>query len=67
MTQQRSVVLKSLLTAVLVLAIACAAAFGTWWLKQPRPGHVKDEALTAGRDASSFPAALFRRGGSWAW
>jgi hypothetical protein len=56
-TQQRSVVLKSFLTAVLVLAIAGAAAFGTWWLKQPRPGHVKDEALTVGRDASSFPAA----------
>ena len=27
------------------------------WLRKPVPGQVKDEALLAGRDASSFPAA----------
>jgi hypothetical protein len=32
-------------------------AYSMWWFKQPRPGHVKDEALLAGRDASSFTAA----------
>ncbi len=57
MTHKGHGILKTFFTAILILAIACAAAFGTWWLKQPRPGHVKDEALTAGRDASSFPAA----------
>jgi hypothetical protein len=49
--------LKTFFTAVLILALACGAAFGTWWLKQPRAGHVKDEALTAGREAASFQAA----------
>lgn len=57
MTHKGHALLKTFITAVLILAIACAAAFGTWWLKQPRPGHVKDEALTVGRDASTFPAA----------
>jgi hypothetical protein len=56
-THKGHALLKTFITAVLILAIACAAAFGTWWLKQPRPGHVKDEALTVGRDASTFPAA----------
>jgi hypothetical protein len=49
--------LKTFFTAVLILALACGAAFGTWWLKQPHAGHVKDEALTAGREAASFQAA----------
>src|SRR5678810_564265 len=33
------------------LTIACGGAF------QPKPGTVKDEAMRAGRTASSFPAA----------
>ena len=40
-------------TVVLVAVIA----FTVSWLRAPRPGHVRDEALQAGRDASSFPAA----------
>lgn len=42
------------LLALLLLVVAAALLF--WW-SVPRPGHVKDEALLAGRDASSFPAA----------
>jgi hypothetical protein len=34
-----------------------ALTYGIYWCRQPRPGHVKDEALLAGRDASSFKAA----------
>lgn len=46
-----------ILSAVLILIAAGALLFGIWWLHQPRPGHVKDEALLAGRSASSFTAA----------
>jgi hypothetical protein len=43
---------------VLFILIAGAViAYGIHWYKQPRPGHVKDEALLAGRDAASFKAA----------
>jgi len=43
---------------VLLLGIAAGVLFyGLWWYNQPRPGHVKDEALLAGRDASTFTAA----------
>jgi hypothetical protein len=45
---------------LLILFIVIAAAVGVYiirWYNQPRPGHVKDEALLAGRDASTFPAA----------
>ena len=41
---------------LLVLLLVGAGVLLDWW-KLPRPGHVKDEALLAGRDASSFPAA----------
>jgi hypothetical protein len=51
--QGRAVVLVILFIVVAgaVIALTC------WWYRQPRPGHVKDEALQAGRDASSFIAA----------
>jgi len=43
---------------VLLLGIAAGVLFyGLWWYNQPRPGHVKDEALLAGRDASTLTAA----------
>jgi hypothetical protein len=43
---------------VLFILIVCAViAYSIHWSRQPRPGHVKDEALLAGRDASTFPAA----------
>src|ERR1700704_883682 len=42
---------------LLVLA-ACAAGLLIWARNHiPRPGRVLDEALLAGRDASTFPAA----------
>lgn len=46
-----------ILIAVLVIIAAGVLVYSLWWLHQPRPGHVKDEALLAGRDASTFPAA----------
>jgi len=47
---------KLLLILFIVIA-GVAIAYGIHWLRQPRPGHVKDEALLVGRDASTFPAA----------
>jgi hypothetical protein len=41
-----------LITVGLLIAAALAIYFS-----RPRPGHVKDEARRAGRDAGSFPAA----------
>ena len=48
---------KIFLTVLLLLIIAGVLLYTAWWHKQPQPGHVKDEALLAGRDASTFPAA----------
>ena len=48
------------LTILLVLFVAIAAlvtAYVLHWYAQPRAGHVKDEALLAGRDAASFVAS----------
>ncbi len=45
---------------LILLAILVAAVIGGVWLlfgRGPRPGKVLDEALAAGRDASSFTAA----------
>lgn len=42
---------------VLVLVAVPAIAWIVAWAVAPKPGHVLDEALTAGRDAASFPAA----------
>jgi hypothetical protein len=47
---------KRFIVLLLLLLLVCAAALLYWW-SVPRPGHVKDEALLAGRDASTFPAA----------
>jgi len=44
-------------TVILALLLLVGAAILLYWWSVPRPGHVKDEALLAGRDASSFPAA----------
>ncbi len=46
--------LRSSATLIVVLVILAGTACGK---KQPEPGTVKDEALLAGRDAKSFPAA----------
>lgn len=42
---------------LLVLVAGGVIIYSIWWCNQPRPGHVKDEALSSGRDASSFIAA----------
>ena len=47
---------KVLISLFILIAIA-VTAYSIHWLRQPRPGHVKDEALLAGRGASSFVAA----------
>jgi hypothetical protein len=44
-------------TVMLTLLLLVGAATFLYWWSVPRPGQVKDEALLAGRDASSFPAA----------
>jgi hypothetical protein len=49
--------IKVIAGLLLLLILVGVLIFSIWWLKQPKPGHVKDEALLAGRDASSFPAA----------
>ncbi len=48
---------KILSDVLLLLIMGGVLLYTAWWFRQPRPGHVKDEALLAGRDASSFPAA----------
>jgi hypothetical protein len=45
------------LVILFILIAAVVVVYTVHWCRQPRPGHVKDEALLAGRDASSFPAA----------
>ena len=49
--------LRFVLVLLLIVIAGCAAWYAGWRLRQPRSGHVKDEALLAGRDPSSFPAA----------
>jgi hypothetical protein len=57
MTRQRNRLGKIFLIVLLLLVGGCVLLYSKWWYNQPRPGHVKDEASLAGRDASSFPAA----------
>ena len=45
-----------LIVMVAVVLVAGACVLFYWW-NLPKPGQVKDEALLAGRDASSFPPA----------
>jgi hypothetical protein len=40
-----------------ILIAGAVVAYCIHWSLQPHPGHVKDEALLAGRDASTFKAA----------
>ena len=40
-----------------ILIAGAVSLYCIHWFQQPRPGHVKDEALLAGRDASTFKAA----------
>jgi hypothetical protein len=40
-----------------MVIIVVVIIYAVYWFRQPRPGQVKDEALLAGRDASSFQAA----------
>lgn len=42
---------------LLLVVVAAVVAYTIYWSRQPRFGHVLDEALLAGRDASSFKAA----------
>jgi len=56
-TEKRNPWLTAFLAIVLIVVMFVGSALFSWWLKQPKPGHVKDEALRAGRDASTFPAA----------
>jgi hypothetical protein len=47
-----------IIPAVLFILIALGViAYSIHWYRQPHPGHVKDEALLAGRDAATFTAA----------
>ena len=46
-----------LLVILFILIVFAVVVYSVHWYREPRPGHVKDEALRAGRDASSFPAA----------
>src|SRR5215472_805653 len=48
---------KIFLIVSLVVVATGVLFYYLWWYKQPRPGHVKDEALLAGREASTFIAA----------
>ena len=44
--------------SILFIVIAAVViAYSVHWFSKPRPGHVKDEAQLAGRDASTFRAA----------
>lgn len=46
-----------LLLILFLVVLGATVAYTVHWFRQPRPGHVKDEALLAGRDASTFKAA----------
>lgn len=57
MTSKKSRSSTIILVVLLLLVSGGVLICSIWWSNQPRPGHVKDEALLAGRDASSFQAA----------
>lgn len=57
MTNKVSRLITAILTVLLLLIGGGVVTYSIWRFKQPQPGHVKDEALLAGRDASSFKAA----------
>ncbi len=49
--------LRRIVWIVFVAIVVFAVAILIIWQSRPRPGHVNDEALRAGRDASTFAAA----------
>ena len=54
----RRPIIRSILILAVVLAGAVAVVAAAWiGYHTPRAGHVLDEALSAGRDATTFPAA----------
>jgi hypothetical protein len=55
--EKRRRVLPTILAIVCVLIGAGIIVYFVWWYRQPRPGHVKDEALLAGRTADTFTAS----------
>ena len=57
MTEKRHHLLRTLLIIVFAVIVVGVIVFSVWWFQHPRPGHVKDEALLAGRTAETFPAA----------
>ena len=57
MSRKRERGRSKLLLVLLILIVLAVAAYSIHWYSTPRPGHVLDEALLVGRDASSFPAA----------
>lgn len=57
MPEKQRHLLRTFVIFVCLLIAVAVIGFSIWWLHQPRPGHVKDEALLAGRTAASFPAA----------
>ena len=57
MTEKRRHLLPALLIIVFALIVVGVIAYSIWWFHHPRPGHVQDEALLAGRGADTFPAA----------
>jgi hypothetical protein len=57
MTDEQNGSARVFLMVLLLLIAAGVLLYAIWQFKQPQPGHVKDEALLAGRDASSFKAA----------
>jgi hypothetical protein len=46
-----------ILIGILLMIAAAVIAYTAYWYTSPRSGHVKDEALLAGRDAASFKAS----------
>lgn len=57
MARKRGLFGKIFLIVLLVLIVVGITKYSIWWFTHPRPGHVLDEALLAGRNAASFPAA----------
>lgn len=57
MAQHRHRLSAIILNVLLIVIAAGVLGYIVWWLRQPHPGHVKDEALLAGRTAATFPGA----------
>src|ERR1700757_4309270 len=55
--EKRRRALRTILIIIVALIVVGGVVYSIWWFRQPRPGHVQDEALLAGRTANTFPAA----------